>query len=553
MEQIIDFIKNSPVSWVSILVFAVFQLWSFLYTVDRLLRYRKFFSDNNIWKSEPDGNSYQIAVSDTASKELAGLVSEINEYLVKNEGTTDFNIIKDKTERKLDTMYEDATSRLSFPTYLGLMGTFFGVFIGLWSFNIGVETNGGNISDASVSNLIYGIIVSMVTSLVGLILMIISRMIASISQKTTDNNKNKFYDFIQVELMPAMGTSMVSALNKLHRTINTFTPAFHGIINEFKSAFSECTVMLKGAFGENVRQLTEAVDVMGRNMTLVNENVKKQDELLKTMRQKQTLETIEKFNEAADKFDAVTSSIGKLTDIKDDIAKSSEGIIRAQTDYVEKMAIPERVFEKVNAILDRVTSFEESINALGKDIEHTQLLGNTQMNLIEEQITAIKKKTNLAVNYQEITDEQLKEIYEAQSQVINRINTQYRIDIEKHSDDFKAAMRDFSSTYTQIVNECKRVVEEKRDEYMAEIKRSLDLEAKDKHLAHLDKLDNIQSNLESIRTLVNGQPELIEKLNELNRQVAVMVKTASTTGRQSVQTPVPVPRKKNLFKRMLGR
>ena len=532
MEQIYIFLDNEP--WLSIVVFAILQLAAFGSTISKLIRYNRFFPGNSAWKTTILGNSYQILVPE-ASDGVKELVSEINEYLYKNEGTADFSIIKDKTERKLEMLYDDAVSKISYPTYLGLMGTFFGVFIGLKSFNIGVAASG--VTDSIVSELIGGVIVSMVTSLVGLILMMIGNWVASGYQKNVEADKNKFYDFLQVELMPAMGTSMVSALNKLHQTINTFEPAFRGIIVEFKGAFSECTDMLKGSFGENVKQLTDAVDVMGKNMTL-----------------------IVKFNEAADKFDSVTTSIVKLSDVKDDIARASENLIKAQSDYVEKMSIPERVFEKVNDILNRISTFEDSINALGRDIESTQLFGNTQMNLIEEQITAIKKKTNLAVAYQETADEQLKGIYDEQSQAIESINAQYRAAIERHGEDFESAMSDFKAAYSKIINECKLAVQEKRDEFISEIRKSLDLEAKNQHLAHLDVLDGMNITLDDIRASVKEQPELMGKLDEMLKQLGNISKPTSQLYRtQEVQKDnidheIPQkPKKRGFFKRVFGR
>ena len=528
MDSVYIFLDNHPI--ISILVFAIFQILVFGYTVLKLGKYKSFFPKDGSWESFHNGVAFQIKTPN-ASSEAKQLVEEVNEYLRRNEGTTDFNIIKDKTERSLDTLYEDAMSKVSFPTYLGLMGTFFGVFIGLKSFNIGVATSG--VSDEIVSELIGGVIVSMVTSLIGLALMMVGNWIASDYQKKVEADKNKFYDFLQVQLMPVMGTSMVAALHKLHGTINTFEPAFRSIIDEFKSAFGECTETLKGTFGENVKQLTDAVEVMGRNMTTINENVKKQDELLKTMKQRQTLETLEKFNEAADKFDSVSTSIAKLTDIKDEIAKSSQDLVKAQNDFVGQMTIPERVFEKVNTILNRVTTFEESINALGTNIAQTQMLGNTQMNLIQEQITAIQKKTNLAVAYQELADEDLKNLFETQKAAINALNAKYKAAIEQHGEDFADAMETFKNDFERIVNECKQAVEDKRSEYIAEIKKSIDLEANNKHLAHLDKLDEILSGLTTIKASVKDQATVPHKLDEVKTQIANIKVQGVSTGMSS--------------------
>ena len=166
MEQVYLFLDSNP--WISIVFFAIFQFWAFISTLRKLDKFKSFFSDSENWNIEEKESCHAILV-ENSSDNFTELVSEINEYLDKNEGTTDFGIIKDKVENRLEALYEDATSKVSFPTYLGLMGTFFGVWIGLQSFKIGVEQAG--VSDEIVSALIGGIIVSMVTSLVGLVLM----------------------------------------------------------------------------------------------------------------------------------------------------------------------------------------------------------------------------------------------------------------------------------------------------------------------------------------------------------------------------------------------
>ena len=514
MEKIYLILDSNP--WISILFFAALQLWAFIPTLRKLDKFKGFFSNSENWKVEEKESGYAIHV-ENSSEDLTELVGEINEYLEKNEGTTDFGIIKDKVENRLEALHEDATSKISFPTYLGLMGTFFGVWIGLQSFKIGVEQAG--VSDEIVSALIGGIIVSMVTSLVGLVLMMWGNAKAGDVLKIVENDKNKFFDFIQVRLMPVLGTSMVSALNKLHRTINTFEPAFKGVIGEFKDAFSECTETLRGTFGEKVQLLTSAVETMGKNMSLINENVKLQEQLLRTMQQRETLKTLESFVVAADKFDAVTTSIAKLSEVKEDIEDSSVKLVEAQTKFIAQMGVPERVFEKINAILNRIVTFEESLNALGESISKTQLLGNSQMNLIMEQITAIQKKTDLAVSYQELADDELKAVYETQKNAIKQLNEKYCAAIDTHGDDFALAMNDFKQAYEKIVKECMSAVEAKRDEYIAEIRKSLDLEDKNQHLAQLAKIPELLALLSSIQSSVKVQPDVVSKITTVSSQI----------------------------------
>lgn len=558
MEQVYLFLDSNP--WISILFFAALQLWAFIPTLRKLDKCKGFFSNSENWKVEEKESGYAIHV-ENSSEDLTELVGEINEYLEKNEGTTDFGIIKDKVENRLEALHEDATSKISFPTYLGLMGTFFGVWIGLQSFKIGVDKAG--VSDEIVSALIGGVIVSMVTSLIGLVLMMWGNAKAGDVLKKVEGDKNKFFDFIQVRLMPVLGTSMVSALNKLHRTINTFEPAFKGVIGEFKDAFSECTETLRGTFGEKVQLLTSAVETMGKNMSLINENVKLQEQLLRTMQQRETLKTLESFVVAADKFDAVTTSIAKLSEVKENLADSSVKLVEAQTKFISQMSVPERVFEKINAILNRIVTFEESLNALGESISQTQLLGNSQMNLIQEQITAIQKKTDLAISYQELADDELKAVYETQKNAIKQLNEKYCAAIDTHGDDFALAMNEFKQAYEKIVKECMDAVEAKRDEYIAEIRKSLDLEAKNQHLAQLAKMPELLALLSNIQSSVKVQPEVSSKITTVSNQIDgvkstldAMEKKIGTTRAASQSRPAEpkdTTQKKPWLKRLFSR
>lgn len=543
MERIYLFLDSNP--WISIVSFAILQLCTFIPTLRKLDKFKDFFSKAENWKIEEKESGYVILV-ENSSKDLTELVGEINEYLDKNEGTTDFGIIKDKVQNRLEALYEDATSKVSFPTYLGLMGTFFGVWIGLQSFKIGVGKVG--VSDEIVSALIGGVIVSMVTSLIGLVLMMLGNVKAGEVLKKVEDDKNKFFDFIQVRLMPVLGTSMVSALNKLHRTINTFEPAFKGVIGEFKNAFSECTETLRGTFGEKVQLLTTAVETMGKNMSLINENVKMQEQLLKTMKQRETLKTLESFVTVADKFDAVTTSIAKLSDIKENLADSSVRLVEAQTMFIGQMSVPERVFEKINTILNRIVTFEESLNALGENISQTQLLGNSQMNLIQEQITAIQKKTDLAVSYQELADDELKAIYNDQTKAIKQLNGKYCAAIDTLGGDFTAIMNDFKIAYEKIVKECMNTVENKRDEYIAEIRKSLDLEAQNQHLAQLAKMPELLYLLSNIQASVKVQPEVSSKITTVSNQINGVKFTLDSMEKKIGTTKATSPNKSDVLK-----
>ena len=438
------------------------------------------------------------------------MIGEINDYIRKTNGAVDYSVIKDKTERRIDAMYDYATSKISFPTYLGLMGTFLGVYIGLKCFSAGLGQGDGGITDQMVKELIGGIIVSMVTSLVGLFLMTISNIQASLVQKKVDKQKDEFFEFLQLEVIPTLGTNISSSLNRLRGTISKFEPSFRAVIDEFKDTFRECTDMFKGTFAENAEVLTKAVAEMGSNMTLINENIHKQDQLLNTLRQQEMVNTLDKFVAAANSFDSVTESIQKLDEAKERIITSTNTLAANQESYNQSLEIPTRLLTQVNAILDRVTTFESSINALGDNIVQTQLLGNTQINAIEEQLSALKTKHRMIAGYQDIQVDELDKIYQEQSKTVKDLSDAFRRVVAQNQEDIEISMREFKSAYDNIVHECKRSVEQKLEEFIGALNKTLDVEDANRKLSNLDRLKNLESELEDIKKAVYDKSAILE-------------------------------------------
>lgn len=471
------------------------------------------------------------------SKNAQELVKEINDYITKTNGAVEYAVIKDKTERRIDSIYEFATSKISFPTYLGLMGTFFGVYIGLKCFNAGLGQGDGGITDQMVKELIGGIIVSMVTSLVGLVLMTISNIHASNVQKKVDTQKDEFFEFLQMSVIPTLGTNVSSSLNRLRSTIGNFEPSFRAVIEEFKAAFRDCTDMFKGTFAENAEVLTKAVAEMGSNMTLINENIQKQDQLLTTLRQRDMVTTLDKFVTAANSFDSVTTSIQKLEEAKERIIASTNTLADKQETYNKSLEIPTRLLQQVNSILDRVTTFEQSINALGVNIAQTQLLGNTQINAIEAQLSALKTKHSLVYRYQDTQVEELDKIYKEQTKAVNDLSDAFRRAVSQNRDDIEKAMQDFKTAYDTIVRECKSGVEQKLEEFITALNKTLDVEDANRKLSNLDRLQALESGLGEIKTALADVSKAVRegnaKIEDLARRPIVVQRAASSSGNNS--------------------
>lgn len=535
-----QFLDTYP--WVTVAAFAAIQLRFFVITYKKLNELSHFFPSKK-WETSGDEEHLTLIAVPEESKNAQELVSEINDYITKTNGAVEYAVIKDKTERRIDSLYEFATSKISFPTHLGLMGTFFGVYIGLRCFNAGLGQGDGGITDQMIKELIGGIIVSMLTSLWGLVLMTISNYYASKVQKKVDAQRDEFFKFLQMSVIPTLGTNVSSSLNRLRSTIGNFEPSFRAVIEEFKTAFRDCTDMFKGTFAENAEVLTKSVAEMGSNMTLINENIQKQDQLLATLRQREMVVTLEKFVSAANSFDSVTTSIQKLEEAKERIIASTNTLAEKQESYNQSLEIPTRLLQQVNAILDRVTTFEKSINALGVNIEQTQLLGNTQINAIEEQLNALKTKHSLIYRYQDTEVEELDKIYKEQSKAVMDLSDAFKRVVAQNKDDIETTMGDFKKAYDEVVRTCKTGVQQKLDEFIEALNKTLDVEDANRKLSNLDRLKALEASLGDIKAAIADKSALTDvskavregnaKIEDLARRPIVVQRAASSSGGSS--------------------
>lgn len=472
-------------------------------------RYQSFFEhkgnySTTIYETSEGKEISLISEGNLDSGDLRQLVKEINLYVQKNVGTTDFSVIQNKTERKLNMRYEEAMSRLAFPTYLGLMGTFAGVFIGIIMFLLGFDGTEG-VTDDSIKNLLIGILVSMATSLVGLAMTTNNNYNASISKKKIDEDKNEFYDFIQNELMPTLDVSMVAALNKLHNTVNMFEPSFNRVINRFQTTFDKCTEAFGERFQKNVEVVSKAVATMGDNMDKVNENVVNQNQLLNTLKSRGMMRTLEQFVATIEKFEQITKSLNDFERARRMMLDATNKVTEYQRLYNDSLQIPMAVASKINDILNRISRFENAINALGTDIAKTQLIGNDTIELIRAQINAINKKGKLAAKYIDKADERLESLFADQVKMIDQMNAKYKAALDSHVNQYAEQIEFFA-----------KEIQERRQSFLDAIGERISIEDVQEDFSNLKKLDDIDKRLKELEARIGSSKDLQDRLDKIN-------------------------------------
>ena len=469
-----QFLISLIVSFVMAVGFILWQKRVYNENKRAIARLKRFFSKKEAFSTcesyeyDEDGNpiSEYIKIKEVADKdaELMNLIDDINAYIKKSKGTVAFSIIQNKTERRISMLYEIATSKLSFPTHIGLMGTFAGVFIGLIMFLIGTMAVGG-ITDSSIQSLITGVLVSMATSCCGIWLLILSHRLASEATNQIDHDKNDFYEWVQNELMPTVDVSMVEAIGKLHETIDKFEPTFSGVISQFKGAFKDVTNAFGTEFRKSVQVVASAVNTMGNNMDKVNKNIYLQSNLLDTLKSNQLVCGMDSFVEASKRFTDITGSLDQFERARRIMLVAAQETINIQKNFNESLQIPKQVAAEINIILNRITKFEESINGLGVNVAQTQMVGNQLVEQIKENINAIKAKQTVAEKYADTANKRLEVYFDEQKKEVSRIMQKYNEALESYLDD-----------YETMLKERKTELESRNREFVEAIDRKLSIE-----------------------------------------------------------------------------
>lgn len=459
--------------------------------------------------ADTDKSTMSVVIKNVANDdaELKSLIQDINDYIRKSKGTVAFSIIQNKTERRISMLYEIATSKLSFPTHIGLMGTFAGVFIGLLMF-LGGTWYSGEITDANIQSLISGVLVSMITSWRGIARLISSHRAASEAINQIDRDKNEFYEWVQNELMPSVDVSMVEAIGKLHETIDQFEPTFSKVIVEFKDAFKNVTGAFGSEFRQSVQVVASAVDTMGQNMNKVNKNIELQGELLATIKSNQLIRGMDAFVEASKRFGEITGSLDQFERARRLMLIAAQETINLQKEFNESLQVPKQVAAEINSILDRITKFEANINGLGENIAHTQMVGSALVEQIKENISAIKSKQKVAENYSDTASKKLEVYFEEQKKEMGRVMQKYN-----------EALDSYLGDYEKMLQERKKELELRKREFVEAIDKKLSVDEIKSEFSSLKKLNDISQKLEQLmRNPVDGN-QLMRTLSKIHTEL----------------------------------
>lgn len=190
------------------------------------------------------------------------IVYSLNTYLLRNKGVaSDFHLIKDIVERNCDSVEEDIHQTISLPLYLGLLGTFLGIVVGLVKIS-GIDFAGENNGmDLAISALLKGVMIAMIASFFGLLLTVLNNGFFFKGAKAAlEQRRNDFYTFVQTELLPLLNQNINSTLYSLQTNLFRFNDEFKDNIGMLREVMGKNHDALVAQ--EKILNTLEHIDIM---------------------------------------------------------------------------------------------------------------------------------------------------------------------------------------------------------------------------------------------------------------------------------------------------
>lgn len=205
--------------------------------------------------------------ADDMDKVSENIETSINTYLRKNKGAvSDFNLIKDIVERNCDTLEAEIISQTPLPLYLGLMGTVAGIILGLFTITL---SGGFSNIEKVIEILMSDVAIAMVASFMGIGFTTLTLWKSKQCKVTVEANKNRFYTWIQTNLLPVISRSAVSAITLLQQNLTRFNDSFTGTVDRLEEKLGDVGDVYESQI--EILEKIEAIDV--KRMAMANVKV----------------------------------------------------------------------------------------------------------------------------------------------------------------------------------------------------------------------------------------------------------------------------------------
>lgn len=218
-------------------------------------------SEEPTYESEEDylfseEKGIEVSQLDVASSNpvMGSIVTALNNYLAKNKGAaSDFHLMKDVVERYCDAEEEEITTLQPIPLYLGLMGTMVGIIVGIGAIAISGGLAGDSLMN-HISELMTCVAIAMAASFTGVLCTTLIAWRSKDAVSKVQADKNRFYSWMQTELLPVLSGDAVNAIYLLQQNLMSFNQTFKANVAGLDTALSK--------IGDASREQVELIELI---------------------------------------------------------------------------------------------------------------------------------------------------------------------------------------------------------------------------------------------------------------------------------------------------
>ncbi len=339
-------------------------------------KFERLLKGNNIYlvQGDPDTLVSTVAAGGKAaatidlievrnpSETFSKIIRSTNEYLKRNKGAAaDFDILKDVSERYSEALEAEVQSTVSTPLYVGLLGTFSGVIIGLssliWSGLGGEDTGaaaGSFITDQNIPSFLFGVLIAMAGSFCGLLLTLIGNHALKNARSTRDRLQNEYYTFLQTHLLPKLNSDMAASLGNLKSVLDSFNKDFLDKILGFRPI----------------------VDTLTENISTQKEFIEKLDKIGFTQMANANLQVFDKMKESEQLFRnfmnyqvALNESVQKGAELTHSISEVLGRLTSLQQGFDQVPGYLQKHDESIQRQVNFFGQHERELNDIGSRVE----------------------------------------------------------------------------------------------------------------------------------------------------------------------------------------
>ena len=425
----------------------------------------------------------QVHIED-ASPTLSEVERSLNMYLQKNRGAaSDFHIMKDVVERYCDADEEEITTQQPIPLYLGLMGTMVGIIVGIVYIAATKGFTGEDITK-SVTELMTCVAIAMSASFMGVY------CTTRISWKSKDafskveSDKNKFYSWLQTELLPTLSGNTVNALYLLQQNLTQFNSTFQTNISGLSRALGQ----VRETSAEQVELINLLQDIDIRRVAQANVTVLRE--------LKDCTGELTRFNQY---MHSVSDYLTAVNALNSNI-----------NEHLNRTAAIERMGAFFEQEIDQVRTREQYINDVVANVDNT----------LRETFNALSEGTRNGVT--ELRNNSTAE-FDRVTEALTAQQQTFKDALNNQRDEFAQALRTEQESFI---------------EYLRSQKDSLS--AKSEEITQIvDRLRDFSETKNAMNSLLSVSREQTGKLDELVSLIARGNKNGgNSSGKSNIELPV---------------